>query len=190
MELVMPDIIYVPFDRELYDDVIRFSDGRLDPVDLADNQLRSWIENSLEFGDAKEWAEDRLEELAGKYAPQVLKRWKNEDAQQLRQRSAESRPLVWKEVTIPSGSEVRMFYNGTHHYAAIKSGKIVDHGTEYSPSEWASKIAAGTSRNAWRDLWFKEPLSKTWVPAQLLRNQAREKIGREAGPQDSQGATP
>jgi hypothetical protein len=117
-------------------------------------------------------------------------RWPGTLPHSVRQRSAESRPLVWKEVTILSGSEVRMFYNGTHHYAAIKGGKIVDHDTEYSPSEWASKIAGGTSRNAWRDLWFKEALSKTWVPAQLLRNQAQEKIHREAGPQDPQGATP
>jgi hypothetical protein len=45
-----------------------------------------------------------------------------------------------------------------------------------SPSEWASKVAGGTSRNAWRDLWFKEPLSKTWVPAQLVRDQAQQEI--------------
>ena len=24
------------------------------------------------------------------------------------------------------------------------------------------------------DLWFKKPLSKTWVPAQLMRDQAKE----------------
>ena len=182
----MPDIIYVPFDRELYDDTIRCSNGRLDPVQLAQSQLRFWIERSLEFGDAQEWAEDRLEELAGKYATHVLERWKKESAQQLHQLSAELRPLVWKEVTIRSGSEVRMFYDGTHHYAVVKGGKIVDNDGEYSPSVWASKIASHTSRNAWRDLWFKEPLSSTWEPAELLRNRARDKIRREAGPQDSE----
>jgi len=67
-----------------------------------------------------------------------------------------------------------MFYNGVHHYGAVKGGKIIDDGKDYSPSEWASKIAGGTSRNAWRDLWFREPLSNTWVPAQLLRNQAQK----------------
>jgi hypothetical protein len=88
---------------------------------------------------------------------------------------ADRKPLVWKEVSIPSGSEVRMPYGGQHHYAKIRGGHIVDDdGEKYSPSEWASKVAGGTSRNAWRDLWFREPLSKTWVPAQLLRDQARE----------------
>jgi hypothetical protein len=190
MELVMPEI-YIPFDQELYDDIIRFSDGRLDPVALANSQVRSWVESSIEFSDCEEWAEDRLEDLAKKYAPHVLERWQKQHAEHLRQRSTENRPLVWKEVTIASGSDVRMFYNGAHHYAAVKGGKIVDDGEEYSPSEWASKIAGGTSRNAWRDLWFKELLSSTWVPAQLLRDQAQEEMNRRAAPpQDSQGAAP
>jgi hypothetical protein len=67
-----------------------------------------------------------------------------------------------------------MAYGDKHRYATVRRGHIVDDGEEYSPSEWASKVAGGTSRNAWRDLWFKEPLSKTWVPAQLLRDQAEE----------------
>jgi hypothetical protein len=65
-------------------------------------------------------------------------------------------------------------YGDQHHYATVQRGHIIDDGKEYSLSEWASKVAGGTSRNAWRDLWFKEPLSKTWVPAQLLRDQARQ----------------
>jgi len=179
------ETIYIAFDRELYDDIIRFSDGRLDPVALADSRVRSWVEGSIEFDDVEQWAEDRLEDLAEKYAPHVLERWRKERAEHLRQRSTESRPLVWKEVTIASGSEVRMFYNDAHQHAVIKGGKIVDEGKEYSPSEWASKVAGGTSRNAWRDLWFREPLSKTWVPAQLLRNTAREELRRKSRPADT-----
>jgi hypothetical protein len=30
---------------------------------------------------------------------------------------------------------VRMFYNGVHHYGAVKGGKIIDDGKDYSPSE-------------------------------------------------------
>jgi hypothetical protein len=67
-----------------------------------------------------------------------------------------------------------MAFGHDHHYAKVKGGKIVDDDGSYSPSEWASKVAGGTSRNAWRDLWFKEPLSKNWVPAQLLRDQTRQ----------------
>lgn len=87
---------------------------------------------------------------------------------------ADHQPLVWKDVTVRAGSEVRMSYGGKQHYAKIVGGCIVESdGSKYSPSEWASKVAGNTSRNAWRDLWFKEPLSNTWVPARLLRTNTR-----------------
>jgi hypothetical protein len=177
-ELNVPESrIYIPFPRELYDDIVRFSDGNIDPVVLAEDQVRSWVEGSFDYftGD---WSEDRLEDAAGKYAPHALKRWLETDSAKAKEREAEHRPLVWKEVSISSGSEVRMFYDGEQHYATVKRGHIIDDGKEYSPSEWASKVAGGTSRNAWRDLWFREPLSKTWVPASLLREQAKEEQKR------------
>jgi hypothetical protein len=174
--------VYIPFRRDLYDDIVRFSHGRLDPAALAESQVETLVSTSLEFG-TLEWAEEHREELAEKYAPHVLEQWRKEDTEHARQWSAEYKPLVWKEVTIASGSDVRMSYDGQHHYAIVKGGAIVDDGKEYSPSEWASKVAGGTSRNAWRDLWFKEPLSKTWIPAQMLRDQAREEqIRRAASP--------
>ncbi|AZO72165.1 hypothetical protein [Mesorhizobium sp. M1D.F.Ca.ET.043.01.1.1] len=102
-----------------------------------------------------------------KYAPAL---YKNRLALAVAEMSEFNKPLVWKEVTIPQGSEVRMAYGADHHYAKIQGGKIVDASGEYSPSEWASKVAGGTSRNAWRDLWFRLPLTKDWVPAQTLRS--------------------
>jgi hypothetical protein len=185
LELKMTgDLVYIPFSRKLYDDIVRFSDGALDPAALAESRVQSWVENSLEFGTDDPWVPERLEELAEIYAPHVLERWLKEDTAQLRQRS-ENRPLVWKELTIASGSQVRMSYDGEHHYAVVKGGHIVDDGRSYSPSEWASKIAGGTSRNAWRDLWFKELLSKAWVPAQMLRDQAQEEIRRKTRSTDT-----
>jgi hypothetical protein len=184
-------IVYIPFSRDLYNDIIRFSDGGLDPATLAESQVRSWVERSIEFGWEDNWSEGRLEEVAEKYAPQVLEGWRREDADQLRQRSAEKKPLVWKEISIASGSEVRMFYNGEQHYAAVKGGKIIDdEGKDFTPSEWASKVAGGTSRNAWRDLWFKEPLTRTWVPAQMLRDQAQQEHRRVGRPPALQEVAP
>jgi hypothetical protein len=171
------NVIYVPIDAELITDIIRFSDGELDPFVLASDQLRNFVERSVET--APELWSDRLDEVAQKYAPDVWKRWMKED-ESLRERREDSRPLVWKEVSIRAGSEVRMAYGNKHHYAIVQRGRIVDNGIEYSPSEWASKIAGDTSRNAWRDLWFKEPTSTTWVPAQLLRDQAQH-AARERG---------
>lgn len=172
MELKMADFIYIPFPRKLYDDIVRFSDGTLRPEALAANQVEAWVANSIEF-DYGEWG-DRAEEVAEIYAPDVYERWRTEDKDASERSKLENRPLVWKSVVVDSGSDVRMSYGGDHHYAKVKGGKIVDKDGSYSPSEWASKIADGTSRNAWRDLWFKEPFGKTWVPAQLLRDQAEQ----------------
>lgn len=158
-------------DPELVTDIIRFSDGRFDPVYFANEELRSFIQRSVET--APEIWSDRLDEVAQKYAPETWKLWESQDEARTEQFGDEHRPLVWKEVAIPSGSEVRMAYGDRHFYAKVKGGRIIDDGKDYSPSEWARNIANDTSRNAWRDLWFKEPFSKTWVPAQLMREQAR-----------------
>lgn len=169
----MPEsVIYIPFPRALYDDIVRFSDGRIRPESLATDQVEAWIAKSVEFDFGDVWGE-RIEDVAEKYAPQTYEKWQAEDVARFGETRSESRPLVWKEITIPAGSDVRMAYGADHRYAKVRGGKIVDDDGSYSPSEWASKVARGTSRNAWRDLWFKEPLSKSWVPAQLLRNQAR-----------------
>ena len=136
----------------------------------------TWVEATFDFGDPGEHWGDRSEEAAEEFAPHVAERWRQEDEAALKERLAENKPLVWKEVTISAGSKVRMHYRGDHHYAEVKHGRIFDDGKEYSPSEWAKKVAGDTTRNAWRDVWFREPLSKTWVPAQLLRDQAKRSI--------------
>jgi hypothetical protein len=179
--------IYIPMSRELYDDIVRFSDGALDPAALAENQLENWIARDLEFGDGEHWGE-RFAEVAGKYAPHVLQALDAEQEEALARLRQSNRPLVWKEVSIPAGSDVRMAYAGTHQYAKVERGSIVDEGVSYSPSEWASKVAGGTSRNAWRDLWFRQHGSKDWLPAQALRDQARRaRSSSSAGAQTEEG---
>jgi hypothetical protein len=173
----MPEMtrkIYGPLDADLVTDIIRYSDGKVDPFDMANTQLRSFVERSVETVPTL-WG-DRIDEVAEKYAPDVFERWDREDERRSAEWRENNQPLVWKEISVSAGSEVRMAYGDKHHYAIIQRGHIVDNGNEYSPSEWASKVADNTSRNAWRDLWFKEPLSKAWVPAELMRDQARQEM--------------
>lgn len=167
----MTDILYVPFPRELYEDIIRFSDGKLDPAAMAAEQLENLIERTI---DDVDWWGDRWEEVAERYAPAAYDRWADMvTASEPTKTEAASRPkrvpLVWKMVTVPAGAEVRMNYGGSEHLAKIAHGKIVDLDEEFSPSEWASKVAGGTSRSAWRDLWFRFPGEKDFVAALVLR---------------------
>jgi hypothetical protein len=164
-------------EADLVTDIIRYSDGRVDPFRLANDQLRNFVERSIET--APELWGDRLAEVAEKYAPDVWERWSKEEPSEHRRSNNQS--LYWKGVTVPAGWEVRMRYKGTYYSGTVSNGGIVDaaDGQTYSPSQWASKVANGTSRSAWRDLRFKDPFSNNWVSARALRRQAREQRGHD-----------
>ena len=160
----------VPISSELCYDLIAFSDARvsLDHIgQMAENQLWTLLEFAFDdigpslFG-------DRAIEFARKHFPDIAQEWEDQGYDTIPDGRMGRKPLVWKHVTVPHGSEVRMKYGGAVHYAKIEDGAILDSRRRFTPSEWASKVANGTSRNAWRDLWFKEP-GKDWVPAVSLR---------------------
>jgi hypothetical protein len=177
---VAESVVYIPFERELYSDIVRFSDGRIDPAELARAQVLTWVQ--LSFGVWDEHWGDRADEAAEKYAPWLLE---DRDRKTLEITSAErtrNRPLVWKELSVAPGTEVRMTYNRTDHFAVVQNGKIVDHDGQFSPNEWALKVT-GTARNAWRDLWFKEPHSPGWISARALRDRATSHM-QAGGPHD------
>jgi len=170
----MTETISIPFPKELYDDLVRLSDGRIDPVWLAETQVLAWIERGLWVDDPAqvddyiyEPFQERIYDLAEKYAPHSFEQWRKIGVEEV----TRSRPLVWKYITIPAGSEVRMLYKGEQNYARVEDGAIVDKDGRFSPSEWASKIADGTSRNAWRDLSFKKPGNMHWEPATTLKKE-------------------
>jgi hypothetical protein len=52
--LDMSEVIYIPFDKKLYDDLVRFSDGAINPASLAVGQVENWIERGLGYGDGIE----------------------------------------------------------------------------------------------------------------------------------------
>lgn len=172
----MRDYVYLPCPRQLYDDVVRLSDGRIDLMEMALSQFQELVRRTAE-DNAHGLFGDRLEEFLAIYHPDILEDWRNKDEARNQAenggRSALS-PMIWKELEIPGGSEVRMQYGGGYHHAKVANGKIVDSDGEFSPSEWASKIAQGTSRNAWRDLYFRFPGRKEWQSATFLRSQRRE----------------
>ncbi len=76
----------------------------------------------------------------------------------------------WAPLFLPNGTLIRMEYKKEISQATVKSNKIEFKGEHYSPSELARVIAAGTNRNAWRDLLIKRPGKDTdWCLADDLR---------------------
>lgn len=175
----MEDMIYLPFSKRLYDDVVRFSDGHCNLVFVMEDQFHDFIRRTADNNCHGVMGDDpaRLRAFLEIYHPDIVARWDGEDAARAREDNRLSEkwsPLVWKEVVVPAGSKVRMQYAGAYHSAVIAQGKIVDRDGQFSPSEWASKVAAGTNRNAWRDLYFQLPGKADWISATALREDARK----------------
>jgi hypothetical protein len=76
----------------------------------------------------------------------------------------------WKSLFLPDRTEIRMQYKGAYFYASVESDELVYNGKPISPSTLANTIA-GSSRNAWRDLWVKRPGDADWCLADELRPQ-------------------
>ena len=81
-----------------------------------------------------------------------------------------NRGFQWKSLFLPEATEIRMSYKGEYYYARVESDEIIYEGEPVSPSTLANTIA-GSSRNAWRDLWIKRPGDVTWTLADDLRDQ-------------------
>jgi hypothetical protein len=62
----------------------------------------------------------------------------------------------WKNVFLPSGTELRMQYKGDYYYAKVEGDSVMYNGRSITPSVLANTVANG-SRNAWRDIWVKRP---------------------------------
>jgi len=181
----MIDVIYLPISKRLYDDVVRFSDGHCDLIWTMEEQFHHFIRRTADDNCFGVMGNDpaRLREFLKIYHPDIVDRWDNETAvgeEEEAEPSAKWSPLVWKEAEVPAGSEVRMQYAGAYHTARIANGKIIDRDGQYSPSEWASKVAAGTNRNAWRDLYFRLPGKADWTAAGTLREEARKQLSSQS----------
>ncbi|QID17840.1 hypothetical protein G3580_09415 [Nitrogeniibacter mangrovi] len=86
-------------------------------------------------------------------------------------RVSSARGYQWKTLFLPEGTEIRMQYKGAYSYAKVEGDDIHFEGEPISPAAMANKIA-GSSRNAWRDLWIKRPADSEWRLADDCRADA------------------
>lgn len=171
------DAVFIPFPRRYYDALVRYSDGKFNPAEIAELAVERWV--GFNAMDPSEWfmesLGDRARDLIEEISPGETECWDKLHFNST-DRLTQKKDLIWKELTVPHGSAVRMSYRGIDRAARVINGAIDDAGERYSPSEWASLIAEGTQRNAWRDLYFLFPNAKNWSAASALRAEQRARI--------------
>lgn len=91
--------------------------------------------------------------------------------------TAQDRGYQWKNLFLPSGTQLRLSYKGTYHYAVVEGDQLIHNGLATSPSVLANSVT-GSNRNAWKTLWIKRPDDKDWALADGLR-QSQSRSGAE-----------
>ena len=156
----MSDFVWLPIPRATYNEFILRS-GR-------DADVAGWITNIVENflgdteGDAQIWSRE--------HRNQVLEK---EAIEKDRRVGDPKRGLYWQQVFLPNGTTLKMKYQGKDRHAQVQHEKLIYGKSEYSPSEFASMVAGGTSRNAWRDIWIMRPGDKDWTFADDERRRVR-----------------
>jgi hypothetical protein len=153
--------VMVPISCALYDQVVLRSRGSISPAAILESQLETFL--SQTEGDDM-WDPEYLNEVA----PLV-------DDENLQYVGNPERGYYWQLVFLPNGTQVRFSYRNTEKFAQVRHQALLYAGEEVSPSQFASKVANGTSRNAWRDLYVRRPEDKQWISAYVLRMRQRSK---------------
>jgi hypothetical protein len=130
-------------------DFLREQGSDYDPVAAVERAILYWIENAS---------------------------WKREDLMP-ETVTSQSRGYTWRYkdtyLFLAQGTELRMRYKEQYHYAKVEGDEIMYQGERVSPGSLTKKIA-GSSRNAWRDLWIRRPGESEWTLADQCRRDTRE----------------
>jgi hypothetical protein len=126
-------------------DFLRAQGSDLDPVEAVSIAIHYWIENAS-------WKPDLLPPGTAAMGGRGYT-WKNKES----------------HLFLPHDTVIRMQYRKGNFYAKVVADDIIYDGKSFSPAALANKIA-GSSRNAWRDLWIKKPGMKDWVLADHARS--------------------
>ena len=127
---------------------LRSSGSALEPVSVVENAVNYWIDNA-------EWkGADLLPDSHGSGAYV----WK---VQRKGDRPASS-------LSLGSGTKLRIKTGASFEYATVEGDTLMYQDIPVSPNQFA-KLATGTPRDAWRDVWVKRPDDQDYLHADALR---------------------
>jgi hypothetical protein len=148
----MKSQICVPIGTDLFLGLAEFlkrEGSDCDPVLAVERAIEYWIDNA-------NWKQTEL-------MPEI--------------HESTSRGFTWKykdaQLFLPHGTELRMRYKGTYHYAKVEGDDIRYNDQRLSPASLVEAIT-GTARNAWKDLWIKTPGNREWQRADDRRREMQE----------------
>lgn len=109
-----------------------------------------------------------VEELAAA----AISEWVSEARKRAAVHAGPEQGYQWKQLFLPSGTHLRMYHDGTYHYAQVEGDQLIFKGRSVSPAQMANAVA-GCTRNAWRDMWLRCPGETAWKLASVRRRQAQ-----------------
>jgi hypothetical protein len=157
MSIMDKNIVFVPITSEIYNElVLRYGDIKTDVSGTIEYVVSDFLERTK---DEDWWGEQyKNSRDADRMLDDLMK-----------DSGDKNKGYQWLTVFLPNGTKLKMAYKGRDYYAEVAHEKIMYEGESFSPSGLANRIASGTARNAWRDLWIKRPRDKEWLLADDLR---------------------
>jgi hypothetical protein len=155
--------IAILIDATLHNELVLRLRKTDDVTTYIEHAVETFLERTKHADDL--WSPQFIDEIAEIEGDQKLSRYGDP-----------KKGFRWQLVFLPNGTQLKMPYKGRDHFAEIQHERLIADGTSHSPSEWASRVAGNTSRNAWRDIWVLLPGSDNWQLADVLRRSSREAI--------------
>ena len=141
---------------DLVTEIILRSRGKVNLTSLIENIVESFLERTR--GDPDIWSPEHAQEIAEEEGDETLVEF-----------GAPSKGYQWQGVLLPNGTALKTTYKNKDHFAEVRHQQLFYEGSPCSPSQFASRAANNTSRNAWRDIWIKRPTDKDWIFADAAR---------------------
>jgi hypothetical protein len=158
----MNEQIGVLIDAQLHNELI-LRNRKPDGVShIINNVLRDFLDRT-KFDDDL-WSDQYIQEIQEIESDEHFKKY-----------GQSNKGYYWQALFLPNGTRLRMWYKGIHYHAEIRHEELMFKDKTYSPSEFASIVANHTSRNAWRDIEVCFPNEKTFVLADVVRRNLRER---------------
>ncbi len=157
----MADFVCIPISSAIYNECVLRKGDTSDVVGMIEHAILGFLDRTE--GDRMVWSDEYAEKFS-----------KEEEWTEILETGSPTKGYQWQNVFLPNGTRLKFDYKGDTKFAEVKHESIVYLGDKCSPSEFVSRVANHTSRNAWRDIHVLFPTETDWMYANRLRREGRK----------------